>query len=224
MRSPITIHPGDRFGRLTVIREAERQYGHRYILVRCDCGNEKTVNLGSLVKGSSKSCGCFRKEYISDRNYKHGFTYRNNDKERLYNIWMGIKRRCCDTDDKGYHNCGGRGITVCDEWLNDYSSFRTWSYENGYTDELTIDRINNDAGYDPDNCRWVSMEIQSNNTRVNHRVTYKGETHTLAEWGRITGIKSDLIGARIKKGLPLDQVFYNGNLRYYGIKEQAYAR
>lgn len=211
----IIVNPGDRFGRLTVIKEAEKQYGHRYILVQCDCGKTKTVNLGSLVSGASKSCGCFRREYISKRNYKHGLTCRGQKIERLYNIWNGMKCRCFDTNDPGYRNYGGRGITVCDEWTNDYIAFREWALNNGYSDELTIDRIDNNKGYFPDNCQWATVQTQSNNTRVNRHITYKGETHTFAEWGRITGIKDDLIGSRFKKGLPLEQVFFNGNLRYF---------
>lgn len=127
--------------------------------------------------------------------------------------------RCHDPINPGFHNYGGRGIIVCPEWRNDYNAFRTWSLANGYSDELTIDRIDNDECYSPDNCRWTTMKVQSNNTRVNHRVTYKGETHTLSEWQDITGIKDDKIGRRLKKGLPLEQVFFNGDLRSLRYKE-----
>lgn len=221
MRKRIEINVGDRFGRLTVIKEAEKQYGHRYILVKCDCGKEKTVNLNSLIKGTSTSCGCYRKEYISQKNFRHGFSNRKKEIERLYRIWIGMKRRCCDVNDKQYHNYGARGITICEEWVNNYAVFREWAYKNGYADNLTIDRINNDDGYYPENCRWTTMQVQSNNRRVNHFVTYNGETHTLAEWQRITGIKDDLIGSRLKKGFPIEKVFYKGNLRYYKAEEQA---
>lgn len=219
MRERREILPGQKFGRLTVIREAERQYGHRYILCRCDCGNEKTINLNSLIKGMSNSCGCYRKEFIANRNYKHGHTYRADGVERLYRIWQGMKRRCYDADDPGYNNYGARGITICDEWIDDYSTFREWANNNGYSNELTIDRIDNDKGYSPDNCRWATVKEQSNNTRHNHRVTYCGETHTLSEWGDILGISDDLIGQRLRKGLPLEQVFFVGNLRYYKQEE-----
>lgn len=219
MKKRIDVKQGDKYGRWTVVREEKPINGDRAIRVKCVCGNEKIVRLKSLVNGQSTSCGCYRKEYISQRNYKHGFTNRNSKIERLYNIWIGMKRRCYDTKDKGYHNYGGRGITICDEWLKDYSSFRRWAYNNGYSENLTIDRIDNDKGYSPENCRWTTMEIQSNNTRFNHHVTYKGETHTLAEWGRITGIKDDYIGRRLKKGFPLEKVFFYGNLRKYKERE-----
>ena len=221
MREKRQVYPGQRFGRLTVIREADRKYGHRYILCRCDCGNEKSINLNSLIKGMSNSCGCYRREFIANRNYKHGFAYRENGTERLYRIWQGMKRRCYDTNDPGYRNYGERGIKICDEWLNDYSAFREWSHANGYRDDLTIDRIDNDKGYYPYNCRWATVKEQSNNTRVNHRVTYQGETHTLSEWGDILGMSDDLISQRLRKGMSLEHVFFNGNLRELNKKEMA---
>lgn len=220
MRKEIIINPGDRFGRLTVIKESDRQYGHRYILCQCDCGNTKTINLNSLVVGTSNSCGCLRRERIAKMNYKHGLTKRNDDIERLYNIWTNMKRRCFNPKDKGFRNYGSRGIRVCDEWMNDYNKFREWSLSHGYSDNLTIDRINNDGDYEPSNCRWTTMQVQSNNTRFNHFVTYKGETHTLADWGRLLNIDSDKIGRRLKKGLPLKQVFFDGNLRHYNREKE----
>lgn len=220
MRNVITVTPGQRFGRLTVIREAEHQYGHRYILCKCDCGNEKSINLNSLVHGTSNSCGCYRREYIAQKNYKHGGTRRTAPKERLHSIWTGMKRRCHSPKDIGYRNYGQRGIIVCDEWRYDYSAFREWALANGYSDELTIDRIDVNGNYEPSNCRWATIKEQSNNTRVNHRVTYNGETHTLAEWQDITGIDDDKLGRRLSKGLPLDKVFYNGDLRAFRYKEK----
>lgn len=215
MRNIVVINQGDRFGRWTVVREVDRIKGHRHVLCKCDCGTEKIVNIGSLVNGSSTSCGCFQKECITKRNYKHGLAYRSDIEIRIYNIWSNMKRRCYNPKDRGYHNYGARGITVCDEWRNDFEAFYKWAYSNGYTKELTIDRIDNDKGYSPDNCRWTTMQVQSNNTRVNRHITYKGETHTIADWGRITGLGDDLIGQRIRKGFPLEKVFFNGNLRYY---------
>lgn len=215
MKNIISVSEGQRFGKLTVIREAERQYGHRYILCQCDCGNQKTINLNSLIHGASNSCGCFRKEFIANKNFKHGFAYRENGLERLYRIWSGMKRRCFDSNFRDYNNYGGRGISVCNEWKENYSVFREWALSNGYSDKLTLDRIDNNGNYEPSNCRWTTIQIQSNNKRVNRRITYKGETHTIADWGRITGIDADKIGKRLKKGLPLEQVFFNGNLKHY---------
>lgn len=130
-----------------------------------------------------------------------------------------MKRRCYSKSDNSYNNYGARGIKVCDEWLNDYATFRKWALDNGYDEtksrkDQSLDRIDVNGNYEPSNCRWITAKEQGNNTRVNHRVTYKGETHTLSEWGDKLGISPDLIGQRIKKGMPLELVFYKGNLRY----------
>jgi len=218
MRNIVTVTPGQRFGRLTVIREAEHQYGHRYILCKCDCGNEKSINLNSLVKGTSNSCGCYRKEYMANKNYKHGCTPRGKI-DRLHHIWSGMKNRCLNPNIRGYKHYGGRGIKICDEWVNDFTVFRTWALANGYADNLTLDRINVNGNYEPSNCRWATIKEQSNNTRVNHRVTYKGETHTLSEWGDKLGINPNIIGRRLSKGMPVEKAFYVGDLRKFRYKE-----
>lgn len=102
---------------------------------------------------------------------------------RLYNIFRGMKKRCYNKNCKDFYKYGGRGITVCDEWKDSFQAFYDWSIANGYFDNLTIDRIDNNKGYSPDNCRWVDIKTQSNNTRKNVFLTYNGETMTLAEWG-----------------------------------------
>jgi len=135
-------------------------------------------------------------------NYKHGDT-RVNDRSRLYRIWTNIKSRCYNKNVDAYKNYGGRGIKLCDEWKN-YIVFRKWSIENGYNDDLTIDRINNDGDYCPFNCRWVSRKIQSNNTRSNTLITVCGETHNISEWSRIKNIKPATIINRIKRGWSIE--------------------
>lgn len=146
--------------------------------------------------------------------YKHG--ERNS---RLYTIWCRMKQRCFDTKIECYKNYGGRGITICDEWKNNYSAFKEWAINNGYKDDLTIDRIDVNGNYEPNNCKWATRKEQANNTRTNRNITYNNETHTLAEWSDITGIQRDVIKSRIEKGWSLDNVFSKGvrhsSRRYY---------
>lgn len=126
-------------------------------------------------------------------NFKHGLA-----RTRLDNIYCKMISRCYKPQDVGYQLYGGRGITVCDEWKNDKMSFFKWALNNGYTEELTLDRIDVNKGYSPDNCRWTNWIVQQNNRRTNHRVEINGETHTVAEWSRISGISVDTIYIRLK--------------------------
>ena len=119
---------------------------------------------------------------------------------RLYNIFQGMKKRCYNKHRKDFYEYGGRGISICDEWLNDFQTFYDWSMSNGYDDNLTIDRIDNDKGYSPANCRWVDIKTQSNNTRKNVYLGYNGETMTLAEWSRKLNINRNTLKARYRKG------------------------
>lgn len=183
---------GMKFGRLTVLCRAEdRVYkdGRKRIAwnCRCDCGNTKEVLGENLKSGYTKSCGCLQKEKAAMAQLKHG-----EADSRLYNVWSAIKRRCFNSTVPEYHRYGGRGITMCNEWL-DYEVFSNWARANGYRDdaprgECTIDRIDNNGDYCPDNCRWVNQQDQMNNVSYNHYVTYNGENHTVAEWSRIYNI------------------------------------
>lgn len=130
----------------------------------CECGQEKTVQAKHLKSGAIDNCGCLKAGRCIETRKAHGNVHGGNG-TRLYNIWCGMKSRCYNQNRDRYHDYGGRGITVCDEWLHDFAAFRDWSMANGYTDTLTIDRIDNDKGYSPDNCCWKTLEQQNQNRR-----------------------------------------------------------
>lgn len=185
---------GQRFGRWMVLERVWRSDSTQTLwLCRCDCGNMGILNTRNLRSGKSKSCGCLQKEAVSKSNTIHGM--RNT---RLYTIWLKMKNRCQNSNHKDYHLYGGRGITVCNEWQQ-FEPFYEWAMSNGYSEDLTIDRINNDGGYSPDNCRWATVKEQANNKRNTCWVTYNGETRTLSEWSELVGIKHSVLQSRICK-------------------------
>jgi hypothetical protein len=184
------------FGKLTVIERAGSTRDHRPTwLCKCECGNEKVVEGDSLTRGKTKSCGCIRSEVMKARQYKHGFS-----NERMWDIWRNMISRCYDDTYENYKNYGGRGIRVCDEWKNDYLSFKSWALNNGYSDNLTIDRKDNDRNYEPSNCRWATEDMQNYNKRNTVYITINGETRNLKEWSDLSGISKGLIYRRFKKG------------------------
>lgn len=186
---------GERFSRLTVIGISHRNERRRYFWkCKCDCGNEIIVSSNNLKSGNTKSCGCLNKEKMIARKKTHGMYG-----TRIYSIWNNMIMRCEDKNIPLYERYGARGITVCDEWKN-FDNFYKWAMENGYSDNLTIDRINYNGNYEPSNCRWAGIITQANNTRRNFYIEYQGETHTLAEWSRIIGFKYDLVKHRLYNG------------------------
>lgn len=138
---------------------------------------------------------------VQEWKIKHGFYG-----TRLYEIWRAMKKRCYLKTHVQYDNYGGRGIVVCDEWKDNSKNFFNWAMENGYRDDLTIDRIDVNSNYEPSNCRWVDWKTQNRNTRKNHFITYNGETHCLTEWGEIVGIDPRTLHERIKRGWSIEQV------------------
>ena len=150
-----------RFGRLVVLhRDLESKYVKW--VCKCDCGNVKSIRSSHLLSNSVKSCGCLLSETTTRRNIETK-TIHGGRNTRLYNIWHGIKQRCYDKNFSDFTSYGARNITMCDEWKHSFIAFRDWSLSNGYSDNLTIDRIDNKGNYEPSNCRWVTVLVQNRN-------------------------------------------------------------
>lgn len=199
--SKLIDYSGQKIGRLTVVaRAGSNQQREAMWLCKCECGSETIIRGSDVRTGHIKSCGCWKRESSKKLLTKHG--KRNT---RLYHIWCGMKTRCNNPNDIGYNLYGGRGIKVCDEWSQDFMAFYQWATENGYTDKMTIDRIDADGNYCPENCRWTTQKAQQNNRRNNHIIAFNGETRTVTEWAEITNIKSTTIYNRLKRGWTIEK-------------------
>ncbi|WP_158712324.1 hypothetical protein [Streptomyces sp. NRRL F-5135] len=161
------IEVGTRFGRFTTLEPPflqTRGNGSRHSVVkcRCDCGSERTITANNLLNGNSASCGCLQRDIASAANTLHGATVARRgkvddpDSARLYTIWQGIKDRCNRKTHPAWPRYGGRGISICAEWRNDFSAFKAWALKHGYAVGLECDRVDPDAGYCPENCRWIT--------------------------------------------------------------------
>lgn len=185
---------GKRFGRLTVVSRAENGKGSRARwLCRCDCGNERVVYGYSLKSGNTRSCGCLRAETSKDKATTHGMS-----KTSLFHVWWAMMERCTNKNSKSYKNYGGRGISVCDEWL-DSTTFFNWALSSGYEEGLTIERIDVNDGYKPSNCKWVTKKEQARNKTNSFIVEIDGESKCLAEWCEIYEINYFTVHQRIAK-------------------------
>lgn len=195
---------GQKYGRLTVISRAENATDRDGTIRTqwncvCDCGTLITARGKDIRSGNTKSCGCMNRESIRAFNFANKTTH-GGRYTRLYKIWRGMKDRCYNDKLSYYARYGGRGIMVCKDWSDDFQSFKEWALENGYADNLTLDRIDVNGNYEPSNCRWVTMKEQGNNRRTNHTLTYNGEKKTISEWAEITGLSKGAIWHRIDMG------------------------
>jgi hypothetical protein len=203
---------GKRFGRLVVISHIAKTSKW---LCKCECGNEASVKSWRLRHGVTKSCGCIIKEFASTLSRSH-----MQSKSRIYNTWSNMKARCNNPKLKYYENYGGRGIIVFEEWQNSFEMFFKWAMANGYSDSLTIDRIDNNGNYCPENCHWIPKNDQANNRRTNRIITYKGVSKTVAEWSKSTGLSQGLIIGRLNRGWIPEKIFFQSIRKHKKYKSR----
>lgn len=220
MSNNIQLVKGQKFNHLTVIKLdhiEDRVYKSKYqksdkrilhlefYLCKCDCGKETIVEKSHLRKkvDATESCGCIAA--------KHNMSHNN----RIYDIWTGIRKRCFSNTEanKDYKNYGGRGITMCAEWKNDFVSFYNWAINNGYKENLTIDRINNNGNYEPKNCRWATKREQAQNKRGIYKLFYKGKYMLISDIAKEIGIKHKTILKRYHKYGICEKTFSNKSIK-----------
>lgn len=193
---------GKKFGKLTVVEYLGRKNHSSFWRCICDCGNEVNCYYGNLTRGTTTSCGCMRSAYAKKSRNCHG-----EAKSKLYQKWSSMHNRCYNPNARNYHLYGKRGIRVCDEW-HEFWPFREWAYENGYSDHLSIDRIDVNGNYCPENCRWISLKEQQSNKRTNTFIEYGGQIKTAAQWGRELGVGKDTITWRFRAGWTPEQCLF----------------
>lgn len=193
---------GKQFGRLSVLHRTENdKSGLTQWRCVCACGKEVTVRSQDLRRGRQVSCGCNIREKTAARNYKHG-----QAQTRLHRIWKNMKSRCYNPRVPSYRDYGARGITICPEWRDDFNTFYVWAISNGYSEEKSIDRIDNNGAYAPDNCRWATRTEQCRNQRTNHLINTPWGLLCLREASERSGVPLATIKQRIKRGLPEEQL------------------
>jgi hypothetical protein len=180
---------------------------------QCECGNFINVRSYDLKSGHTKSCGCFHKETAIINGQKvRKIPDISISTTRIYKIWQGMQTRCYNSKHMFYYDYGGRGITICDEWKNDVVVFYNWAITNGYQDDLSIDRKDNNGNYEPDNCQWVSYKEQTNNTSRNHFVTYNNKTQTVKQWSEELGINYYTLIHRLYDDWSVEKAFTKSTL------------
>lgn len=185
---------GQKYGRLTVISLSHSdKRGERFWLCKCECGKEITASGYKLRSGNTKSCGCLQKEMRDAGLHKtHGMT-----NSKLYYTWENMKHRCQDPKNAMYKHYGGRGIKVCSEWADSFQDFKEWALTHRYREGLSIERIDVNGNYEPENCKWITLKEQYLNRTDSHMVTAFGKTQTIREWADETGLKYDTIERRL---------------------------
>lgn len=187
------LNIGETRERLTLLKYMKGGKG----LFSCSCGATKAISISNVERGAVKSCGCYFKE--KPNRLTHGGTG-----TRLYNIWKSIRERCKTPSCSSFKNYGGRGISIYEEWSS-FATFKEWALSHGYSEGLTIDRIDVNGNYEPDNCRWATYKAQANNKRNNRYIEYKGQVKTLTEWAEKYNIKAATLWARLNRGTDIEK-------------------
>ena len=205
---------GQTFNRVLVLyRKGHAKDKHITWWCRCSCGAEFECPGNALIRGNTKSCGCLSKELTIKRSTKHGAATRKN-KHPIYRNYHHMLERCYNPNNKNYNLYGARGITVCETWKNDFSTFFNWALSNNWQQGLSIDRIDNNGNYYPENCRWSTQLEQCNNQNKNIVLTYQNKTQTLSQWARELNMPYACLYDRYLRKLPVEKVltpkhFYN---------------
>lgn len=201
---------GERFGKLIVVKRADDYVspsGRRCVRWNCvcDCGKEIVVSASHLKSGDTTSCGCYGKQRRVEGKLanSHGMS-----RERIYHLFQNMKYRCNNPKSPNYSAYGGRGIAVCNEWMqkDGFERFYSWAISNGYRDDLSLDRIDVNGDYSPHNCRWADSETQHNNTQNSVKITFNGKTMTAAQWAKEIGVDRHTIYDRIRSGKPIKEI------------------
>lgn len=191
---------GHKYNKLLVVeRRGADNLGHTLWLCKCDCGNYKICRGDKVKTGRIKSCGC------NNLQKYHGLS-----NHRLYKIWSGMKDRCYNKKVAHYKHYGARGIRICDAWLTDFMSFYVWSREHNYQEDLTIDRIDVNGDYEPDNCRWITILEQQHNKTNSVILEYNGRSLCISEWARLLNVSPSTLYARYHRGLPIEEILKEG--------------
>ncbi|MEC4049770.1 hypothetical protein OX284_010055 [Flavobacterium sp. SUN046] len=199
----IEIIKGSRFGKLTIISECNSTGKSRIFLCKCDCGKETIRTIKALLKKSFSSCGCFQKEFNNSPRYSRRTENHGHLNTRLYSIWSEMKKRCYNKNSRAFKWYGEKGVTICNDWNLRFLNFYNWAINNGYNDNLTIDRIDFNGNYEPNNCRWVDMLCQNNNKSNNRIENYNGKNLTIAQISKITSVGYTTIISRLNRGLTI---------------------
>jgi hypothetical protein len=206
---------GKKYNRLTVI---EKSKNYKY-LCKCDCGNIKYYKGYDITHEIVKSCGCYHKEIVSKQSTKHGLS-----KHPLYKTWHNMRSRCNNPNATKYELYGGKGIKVCNEWNSKFVCFYEWSINNGWEKGLTIERLDSNKNYEPNNCIWANYKTQNNNTTQNHSITFDGKTMNLNQWAEYLNISKKMLSERIRRGWTIKRALTTPNIKKDGFNFGKYIR